>query len=176
MRGVSPVARRPRQRGRLSRNFQEVLELDGFPRSAFDELVAREWLDVDPDGRVLIHDWDQHQLAATNAARRIYERDRKSEWRRSKSTSELNPPPPAPPSPDTTGSTQAQDKTTQGSPYARDVSRGVPDVRLRTNGRAKVPTDGACRTCGGHLTDTDYGARVGPGWIEHAEHPKEWAS
>lgn len=33
-----------------------------------------------------------------------------------------------------------------------------------------VPSEGPCRDCGGYLTDKED-SRVGPGWIEHAEHP-----
>ncbi len=157
--------------------FLEILELDGYPRAAFDELVERVWLEIDADGRVLVHDWDQHQLAATSAAQRIYERDRKREWRRSKTAGDSRPLPPAPPSPDITGSTQGQDITTQKSPDVRDGSGHVPDAEpVRLNGRPKVPTEGECRTCGGQVTDTDPGVRVGPGFLEHAEHPVEWAS
>lgn len=52
----------------------------------------------------------------------------------------------------------------------------------RTNGSRphertteQVPSEGDCRVCGGHVTDKQA-ARVGPGWIEHAEHPEEWAA
>lgn len=38
-----------------------------------------------------------------------------------------------------------------------------------------VPTEGPCQVCGGHVTDKEP-CLVGPGWIAHAEHPKEWAS
>jgi hypothetical protein len=105
--------------------FLDVLELDGYPAAAvYDELVERQWIEVDDDGRILVHDWDQHQLAATNAVRREYERDRKRDWRRAKPGVEpqSNPLPPAPPSPDITGSTQGQDTTTQVSPIVRDTS------------------------------------------------------
>jgi hypothetical protein len=165
----------PEATWRSVEEFLEVLELDGYPAAVFDELVDRMWLDVDTDGRVLVHDWDQHQLAATNSARRIYERDRKREWRRSKPGGEANPPPPAPPSPDITGATQAQDTTTQESPNVPDASRGVPGVRsVRVNGRSNVPTEGECDVCGGQVRDTDYGAKVGPGWIAHGEHPDDY--
>ena len=30
--------------------FLEILELDGYPRGVFDELVGRTWLEVDTDG------------------------------------------------------------------------------------------------------------------------------
>lgn len=63
----------------------DVLDLDGFPPDVLEELVARRWLDVDPAGRVLVHDWDEHQLAATKAIGRAYEADRLRAWRRRKS-------------------------------------------------------------------------------------------
>ena len=166
------------------RALQELLELDGYPPSVVDELIERTWLDVDEGGRILVHDWDQWQQAATKAAQDAYEADRKRDWRRRVRQRDQQPKsvggdplPPAPPSPDIKGSTQLDEKTTQESREVPDKSRDVPDARpIPMNGRAKVPTEGPCRTCGGHLTDTDYGARVGPGWIEHSEHPKEWAS
>jgi len=39
----------------------------------------------------------------------------------------------------------------------------------------RVPTEGDCRVCGGHATDKEA-VRVGPGWIEHDEHPAAWAT
>jgi hypothetical protein len=102
-------------------DLTEQIELDGWAANATDvlaELIERRWLDVDAEGRVLVHDWDDHQLAATNAARRTYERDRKRDWRRAKP----EPLSPALLSPDITGSTQLQDTTTQVSPDVRDKS------------------------------------------------------
>src|SRR5690348_2489346 len=67
-----------RDRGELA----DVLDLDGYSIEVIDELLARGWLDVDVDGRILVHDWDDHQFAASEAARQAYERDRKRDWRR----------------------------------------------------------------------------------------------
>lgn len=109
----------------------DVLELDGYPAPVVSELVEREWLDIDDRGRILVHDWDQHQLAATNAARRAYERDRKADWRRAKpGTEPVDPLLPAPSSPDITGSTQLHDNTTQVSPNVRDTSGTRPRPRI----------------------------------------------
>jgi hypothetical protein len=61
----------------------EALDLDGFPGAVVvAELVQRRWLDCDRQGRVLVHDWDAHQMAATASVKRTYEADRKAEWRR----------------------------------------------------------------------------------------------
>jgi hypothetical protein len=109
-------------------DLTEQVELDGWTTNAtavLAELIERRWLDVDVDGRVLVHDWDDHQLAATNAARRAYERDRKRDWRRAKP----EPLSPAPLSPDTTGSSQGQHTTTQVSPNVRDTSGTDGDER-----------------------------------------------
>lgn len=179
----------------------DALDLDGYPVDVLDELITRQWLDVDETGRIVVHDWDDWQLAASRSARAEYERDRKRAWRRSTRpdpADELNPLPPAPLSPDSDKTGTQQDKTRQVSPSVRDLS-GTPKGRTpskgpdepskeRTNGRGKssltrvgsiaagmVPTSGPCRICGGNLTDKDP-CKVGPGWIEHSEHPAEWAA
>lgn len=49
-------------------------------------------------------------------------------------------------------------------------------VTTPTNGRnPAIPAEGPCRICGGQLTDGTPGAIVGPGWIQHAEHPEDYA-
>ena len=178
----------------------DALDLDGYPVDVLDELVTRHWLDVDEAGRVVVHDWDDWQLAASRAARAEYERDRKRAWRRNRRDEDADPAPlsPAPLSPDSDRTDTQQDKTGQVSPIVPDTS-GTPTGRTpskrldepsrgRTNGRGKgaltrvgsiaaglVPTSGPCRICGGDLTDKEP-CKVGPGWIEHAEHPAEWAT
>ena len=55
----------------------------------------------------------------------------------------------------------------------------VPSVKARANRRNRttiVPTEGPCRICGGHVRDSETGVRVGPGWIEHPEHPDDWTA
>jgi hypothetical protein len=178
----------------------DALDLDGYPLDVLDELITRSWLDVDATGRIVVHDWDDWQLAASRAVRREYEADRKREWRRRNRVEQDDVPPlsPAPLSPDSDRTGTQQDKTEQVSPIVRDTSgtrtgrapykRPDEPSRGRTNGRARgsltrvgtiaggmVPTSGPCRICGGDLTDKEP-CKVGPGWIEHAEHPKEWAS
>lgn len=106
----------PEATWRTAADLGEHLELDGFPDDVLDELQTRGWLEFDDDKRILVHDWDDHQLAATNAVRRAYERDRKRDWRRAK---EHNPLPPTPPSPDITA-------TQQGAPQ-RQHNTGVPE-------------------------------------------------
>ena len=63
--------------------------------------------------------------------------------------------------------TTGQDRTGQDS-------RGGAGGKSPTNGRISPPTDGECRVWGAFLTDKDL-CRVGPGWIEHAEHPEDVA-
>src|SRR5262245_21304272 len=60
----------------------EQLDVEGLPPAAIDELRALGWLEVDDAGRILVHDWDDYQFAASESVRRDYERDRKREWRR----------------------------------------------------------------------------------------------
>jgi hypothetical protein len=66
--------------------LREALHLEGFPAGAFDELMANGWLEVE-DGAVVVHDWDQHQLAATKEAQKAWEAKRKRDWRRTKKVS-----------------------------------------------------------------------------------------
>lgn len=98
----------------------DALDLDGYPLDVLDDLIARQWLDVDGTGRVVVHDWDDWQLAATRAARIEYERDRKRDWRRRNRVDAAAPPSPAPLSPDKTET--PQHTTTQVSPIVRDTS------------------------------------------------------
>lgn len=154
--------------------LEEMLVLDGWgdatDRQVFgsaqgvvDDLLASGWLDLDDEGRVLVHDWDQWQLAATGAARRAFERDRKRDWRRRKEEAEARPGlPPAPPSTDITATQHVQHNT--------DVPKRPGRVRDK---RPAPPQEGACRTCGEFVHDTDPGVQVGPGWIGHIAHPVE---
>lgn len=132
-------------------DLADLLDLDGYPPDCIQELIDRQWLDVDPDGRVLVHDWDDWQLAATRAARTAYERDRKQEWRRRHKEEIVAPLPPRPLSPDITVTQQVHDTTTQESQSVRDTSgtrkgRGTTPVQplKRTNGR----TSDTCPACG----------------------------
>lgn len=110
--------------------LREALELDGFPRGALDELIALGWLDQE-DGALVIHDWDDHQQAATVEVRRTWEAARKREWRRKKKP----PPSPAPLTP------TEQDITPQPQDNGRDMSRAVPDMS-RTNGQGDGGREG----------------------------------
>lgn len=143
----------------------EILELDGFPPDVLDELLDRRWLDVDPAGRILVHDWDDHQLAATRAIGHAYEADRLRAWRRKKKADGPDDPdavsPPVPPSsvPNTTG---LHDITSQ------DSNRSTYPVRTRTYAPPPAepqPTNGrdltTCPSCGdGPLEDTDVNVAV----------------
>ena len=59
----------------------ELLELDGFSESDCDALFAGGWLETDSQGRVWIHDWDEHQRAYDENTTRAYEAARKADWR-----------------------------------------------------------------------------------------------
>ena len=141
-------------------DLADMLELDGYPPAVVDELTDRRWLDIDPAGRVLVHDWDDHQLAATLAARRTYEADRKQDWRRRRQVDA------APLSPDP--SLPVQDRTSQDS--TGQESRHVPErpghVR-DTRPTRKVPTDGRCLVCQRPATDTDEAVRRTPDGLVH---------
>lgn len=97
--------------------LRESLMLDGFPEGAMDELIGLGWLEQD-DGALVIHDWDQHQWAATITARRTWEAARKKEWRHRKAA-----PSPAPLTP------TEQHNTTQhkGPGHVPDMSH-TPSV------------------------------------------------
>ena len=60
--------------------------------------------------------------------------------------------------------------------YPTVPSRPSENARAieRTNGSTIVPTEGPCRICGGLVLDTESNIRVGPGFIEHGEHPDDW--
>ena len=100
----------------------DVLELDGYPADVIDELLLRRWLDEDPGGRILVHDWDHWQLAAAQAIQRAYEADRKGKWRRART--EAAPLSPAP------LSRQKQDITshdiTESPGHVRDIDGKEP--------------------------------------------------
>jgi hypothetical protein len=147
-------------------DLTDQVELDGWAANAtavLAELIERGWLDVDAEGRVLVHDWDDHQLAGTIASRRAYEADRKRDWRRQRRENALPPAPPSPVEREVTATVQMSPNVPESPGHVRDTPRGI------------VPSEGECRVCGGHLTDKEL-SRVGPGWIEHAEHPPEWAT
>ncbi|MEX2136219.1 MAG: hypothetical protein WEB29_04550 [Chloroflexota bacterium] len=93
--------------------LRESLVLAGFPEGALDELIGLRWLQIE-GGALVIHDWDEHQWAATIAARREWEAARKREWRHRKAA-----PPPAPPT------SQNNNNTTQhkGPGHVPDMSQ-----------------------------------------------------
>lgn len=132
----------------------DVLELDGFPPEALEELVARRWIDVDTDGRLVVHDWDEWQLAASESSRRAYERDRKQDWRRKRGRETdllADPPSPEPLSTvqkqDTTGT--RQDRTEHVSPNVPDMSGTTPGHHPDTERLSRTTTDEQPSTCPG---------------------------
>ena len=72
----------PEAQWRSRDELEELLILEGFDCDDLAELVDERWLDIEPDGTVLVHDWDEHQLAATKAIGQAFEAARKREWRR----------------------------------------------------------------------------------------------
>lgn len=66
-------------------------------RTSIDELAAAGWLDVSPEGEVSVHDWDEHQWAATERARNDWQAKYQREWRaktKARSPSSLDSPSP----------------------------------------------------------------------------------
>lgn len=148
----------------------DVLALDGWDPAAdvIAELVERGWLEVDDRQRVLVHDWDVHQLAATESARRAYERDRKAEWRRPKSA-KPDPLPPAPPSPDITGSSQTT--ATSQRPEMSGTRPGQPAAKVRNDF-----DESSCPGCGDMLHPGDENVLAGPrGQLWHRTCPPNQA-
>ena len=62
--------------------LREVVEVNGRPSDDVDTLLAAGWLDLLDDGTVGVHDWDDHQQAASKSIRDDFEAHRKREWRR----------------------------------------------------------------------------------------------
>jgi hypothetical protein len=139
--------------------LEEVLELDGWtdPCEVVDELIQHRWLEVDADDRVLVHDWDEHQLAASKAAQVAYERDRKSEWRRRKRVEPAGPLSPAPLSP------TEQDKTRHRSPNVPDTSGTNPGPRRDMSGTDDTPAVRVDPTVARIRAEQTAFARVGAG-------------
>lgn len=98
--------------------LRDALRLENFPDACYDELLGLQWLEVE-DGAVVVHDWDEHQRAATKEAQRAWEAARKKEWRNKKR--EPSSPAPSPPT--------RQDITPQhkGPGHGTDVS-GTPGL------------------------------------------------
>jgi hypothetical protein len=84
--------------------LSEMFVLDGFETSDLDELIALHWVDVEEDGAVVVHDWDEWQIAASRAIKNDWEARRLRQWRRSAK------PSPAP-SPDRTRHNKTGDRT-----------------------------------------------------------------
>ena len=72
--------------------LRETLILDGFPDGVYGELLGLRWLDLE-DGKALLHDWDDHQYAATVEVKRTWEAARKREWRKKKRAADASPSP-----------------------------------------------------------------------------------
>lgn len=73
-------------------------------------------------------------------------------------------------SPDIAGPVQGKSgQVTTGQVTSPRATNGIE----RTNGQRPLES-GECRICGGWTSDKEL-VRVGPGWIEHAEHPDDYA-
>jgi hypothetical protein len=77
--------------------LRDALGFYGRPAEDVDELLAAGFLDEHEDGMVEVHDWDDHQLAASKTIRDAYEASRKREWRRQAREPRAGTPPPPPP-------------------------------------------------------------------------------
>lgn len=103
--------------------LRETLILDGFPDGVYGELLGLGWLDLE-DGMALLHDWDDHQYAATVEVKRTWEAARKREWRKKKRAATASPSP-APLTPNKTGHhSRPQDI---GPGHVPDMSRTLPE-------------------------------------------------
>ena len=101
----------------------EALELHGRDPVTLDELTSRGWLDTLENGRVAVHDWDDHQYAASREIKNAWEADRLRTWRAAKSAK-----PPTPP-----------DSTTQ---HSTGVRTSYGDVRTPGANGSEEPSDG----------------------------------
>jgi hypothetical protein len=62
----------------------DAFELEGFDAGNVDELIALHWLDIEQDGTLAVHDWDQWQMAASVDIRNAWQAAYMREWRHSK--------------------------------------------------------------------------------------------
>lgn len=97
--------------------LEALLRLSGRPAGSVPRLIAAGWLDIGPGGSIIVHDWDEHQYAATAEAKRTYEAARLQRWRRGRAG-----PPPPDPYPDRA----SQHSTAQGYVRERTPTAGLP--------------------------------------------------
>ena len=128
---------------------------------------------VDSERRLPDRAWRAWYGAAAERRQLGRERQKRADARRGRAGSQ---------SPSThrqTGSTDSpSDSQTGPMPGQRKSNVGPSASTQVLKGRtatARVPSEGPCGVCGGHLSDTEP-CRVGPGFIEHSEHPPEWIS
>jgi hypothetical protein len=143
-----------------------LLEFYGHERSVADELASGGFLDLNDAGNVSVHDWDDHQLAATVSARRAWEAAYMRKWRREAraSKSEQAPPPAPPPQPSKTTQT---DRT--------EPPRRRPRVNYAT--KAEPPERTTCPGCGDLVVDGEPNVAVVDrrGWLGHLDCPEQVA-
>jgi hypothetical protein len=165
--------------GLLARSWREGERLtleEAWPallpwdQGAADAMVAVGL--VDEHQRLPEHAWDAWYGAAAERRRLGRERQRRADARRGRSGRQADS------QGQQAGSTDSPSVSQSGPTRDQRGSNVGPSddepSKGRTNGRIGiVPSEGPCRVCGGYLSDKDL-SRVGPGWIEHAEHPAEW--
>jgi hypothetical protein len=134
----------------------DAFELEGFEAGSVDELIALRWIDIEPDGTLAVHDWDDWQLAASLAIQRSWEASRKRKWRRRKSP----PLPPAPLSPEKIrGEERRTVPDTSGHvPDTSRTSRDGDDVSYEAY--AKGPVN--CGRCGDVILGASLRTSAGP--------------
>jgi hypothetical protein len=139
-----------------------LLEFYGHARSVGEELASGGFLDVNDFGNVSVHDWDDHQLAATVSARRKWEAVYMRKWRRERKASATEQAPLPAPSPEQSNTGQI-DRTEPPTPRPR-VSNGA---------REDPPERTTCPGCGDLVVDGEANVAVVDrrGWLGHLQCP-----
>jgi hypothetical protein len=171
--------------GLLATSWREGQRLtleEGWPALLpFDPAIVdalREAHLVDDELRIPEHAWSEWYLVASTRRQLGRDRQHRADVNRGRvrpdELDEVDVPSPGPPSSSvSTGSAQAVQESQAGpasdlAPVHRWTNGGPNGTGTTT----KVPSEGHCRDCGGWLTDQEA-CRVGPGFIEHAEHPQQ---
>ncbi|MGO9178261.1 MAG: hypothetical protein ACLQBX_00500 [Candidatus Limnocylindrales bacterium] len=144
--------------------LRDLLDFHGRPASDLDELLAARWLDLEPDGSVSVHDWDEHQWAASKEIKKVWEARRLRDWRRSKATPPAVSPSSLEPSPSISQDRIGEDRDTYA--YVREEeSRSDEQSIAREETTAKkgngtaVPDEGPpCDYCPRQMQPTRDGA------------------
>jgi hypothetical protein len=101
-----------------------ALQLHGRDQGTIEELRAGGWLDTLEDGSVVVHDWDEHQVAASREIKNAWEASRLRKWRKARASTP------------TSSSTQAQTQTSTSTqaPVRSSTYEERTEVQASTNG------------------------------------------